>query len=120
MLKSYSQFLFVFLRSRTITNLLTKITFIAAISLSALVHAQGISEVVCDSHERTMEVIFSWREQSIPIQYAKEAFDHEDNFELRFWLRNVVTKAYKNPAEGRAFVESGVFVKECLEIHRGF
>ena len=100
--------------------MLTKVTFIAAISLSALVHAQGISEVVCDSHERTMEVIFSWREQSIPIQYAKEAFDHEDNFELRFWLRNVVTKAYKNPAEGRAFVESGIICERVFGDSQGF
>ena len=82
------------------TNLLTKCTFVTAIALAELVHAQSISEVICDSHERTMEVVFSWREQSIPIQYAKEAFDHEDNFELRFWLKTLLRKPIKAQLRG--------------------
>ena len=82
--------------------------------------SQGISEIICDNHARVMEVVISWREKSIPIQYARDTFDHEDNPELRYWLRSIVKQTYKDPAAGAAFIESGAFVEKCTEIHRGF
>ena len=95
-------------------------TFLSLACNSDEAKSQGISEIICDNHARVMEMVISWREKSIPIQYARETFDHEDNLELRYWLRNIVKQTYKDPDAGAAFTESGAFAAKCTEIHRGF
>ena len=87
---------------------------------SVSTQSQGISEAICRNHASVMETVISWRDQGVPIQSAKDVFDHEDNYELRFWLRDVVKQTYKDPKAARAFLSSGEFVKKCTEIHRGY
>ena len=100
---------------------LFKIFFFAAALISGTAaHAKGVSEIICDNHASIMSVVVSWRQQGIPVRYAKDAFDHEDNLELRFWLRDVVKRTYKDIETGSTFIESDAFVKKCTEIHRGF
>ena len=83
--------------------------------------AQGISEAVCQTHQTVMtSAIFTWREHGIPIQVAKDQFNYEDNWELRFYLRNVVAQIYKDPDGSWGLFSSGTFMKQCLEIHRGY
>jgi hypothetical protein len=39
---------------------------------------------------------------------------------LLFWLRGVVKEVYKDPVAGKEFLDSGLFTKKCIEIHRGY
>ena len=54
-------------------------------------------------------------------QLLNEKFDdHEDNYELLFFLRKVVKDVYKNPVAGKDYLDAGFFTKQCIEIHRGY
>ena len=76
------------------------ITMLLIVSLSNSSYAYGISEAVCNSHKMVMNTVISWRNSGIPIQTAKDVFDHEDNYELLFWLRGIVKEVYKDPLAG--------------------
>ena len=96
------------------------ITILLVAGLSNSSHAYGISEAVCNNHKMVMYTVISWRNSGIPIQTAKDVFDHEDNYELLFWLRGVVKDVYKNPVVGKDYLDGGFFTKKCIEIHRGY
>ncbi len=96
------------------------ITMILIANLSTPSYAYGISEAVCNNHKMVMYTVINWRNSGIPIQTAKDVFDHEDNYELLFFLRKVVKDVYKNPVAGKDYLDAGFFTKQCIEIHRGY
>ncbi len=93
---------------------------ILLIGFSSSTYAYSISEAICNNHKSLMNIVLSWRENGIPIQTARDAFNHEDNYELLFWLRGIVNEVYKDPVEGKRFLDSGLFTKKCIELHRGY
>tara|TARA_B100000945_G_C19941770_1_gene394325 strand:- start:172 stop:498 length:327 start_codon:yes stop_codon:yes gene_type:complete len=108
------------MRKSKMKKKLNIITVFLIVNLSTPSYAYGISEAVCNSHKMVMNTVISWRNSEIPIQTAKDVFDHEDNYELLFWLRGVVKEVYKDPVAGKKFLDSGLFTKKCIEIHRGY
>lgn len=80
------------------------------------------AENLCAAYESQMEVVFTWRENGIPIADARNMWDSEITRDLdRYqFLVAVTEKIYKSPKEGRKYISTKQFMKKCKQIVQGY
>jgi hypothetical protein len=101
---------------------MSKLSFLTCVLLlvSPLTFAQ-ISEGICSTWEAVLSnQTFAFREIAIPVSKAQDTFNSERDVRTRVFLKVIVREIYADPVTSRKYIDSGLFMKECVKTHRGF
>lgn len=94
--------------------------FSIAFFIPVIASAQ-ISEAICSTWESVMKgQTLSFRQMGIPVDTAQDVFNSEDSVATRVFLKRTVRSIYADPVKGKAYLDSGQFIRECVKTHRGF
>lgn len=81
----------------------------------------SVSGYVCQQHQHVLtQVIAGYRQAGVPLNSAQSVFDSESSVRLRRFLKALTAVLYSNPDTVVRNIQSDSFLKECIEIHRGF
>ena len=80
-----------------------------------------ISDAICENWKSILVgQTLEFRNIGIPVGQAVDTVNSESDTNTRIFLKKVVRQIYADPAQGKSYLESGRFQKECVSIHRGY
>ena len=87
-------------------------------SLAVAQFQTQMGESLCSVHENVLQGnTFLLKDSGFPVDAAKDSFNYEESVAMRVFLKRVVQAIYTDPVNGKKYLASGKFKKDCIKIY---